>query len=80
VAYQDRIDETENAKEWAEAVTIKPTETGMRISFSEDALADFQEGTIYFFRPSFSFHCLILSIGTLNLLAIRASDSPRRTR
>ena len=52
VAFQDRIDQTTNGLKWESAIDLKKAEQGVKLSFSQDALADFNEGTIYFFRPS----------------------------
>lgn len=52
IAYQDRIDDIENAKEWAGEVTIMRNDAGIEVRFSTEAFEDFNEGTVYCFRPS----------------------------
>lgn len=52
VAFQDRIDQTTNGLKWESAIDLKKADQGVKLSFSQEALADFSEGTIYFFRAS----------------------------
>lgn len=52
VAFQDRIDQTANAQLWDDSIVLSKTEQGLVLSFPEAAQADFQNGLIYFFRPS----------------------------
>jgi nitrogen fixation protein FixH len=65
VAFQTRINETQNAQEWTDAISATKTEAGLEINFGPEALKDFSSGKAYFFRPSDSDFDLTIPL-TLN--------------